>query len=122
MNAHPTKSWELSDIVTQTVQRLMDEGRVSGLDEVVQMGFAVALQEPDPEEAAWMREQIRPVLAKPENGTLETIPSDQAWAQIEAEIARRRGEGRVHSGSDHRRRGSGGHHHRSGWQAPRCCP
>jgi Arc/MetJ-type ribon-helix-helix transcriptional regulator len=93
MNAQPKKTWVLSDEVATAVESLIERGVVADLDEVVQVALGVLPTEADPELDALIEREVLPVIEEMDRHPERAIPLDEAWAQLEAHIARRRARG-----------------------------
>lgn len=92
MNAQPKKTWILSDDLAARVQEMIEEGLVASLDEIVEEGILAIEEQGPPIDDETIRRAVEPVLRELELHPERAIPADQAWAEINAHIARRRGK------------------------------
>jgi Arc/MetJ-type ribon-helix-helix transcriptional regulator len=92
MNAPPRRFWTLSEPVAAEVERLIASGQVRDLDELVQIALGVLGDEPE-HDAETLRRAVQPAIETIEHDPSRAIPLDQAWAELQDRIARRRGQG-----------------------------
>jgi hypothetical protein len=93
MNAQPKKTWIISDELVEAVERLIESGDADDFEHIVATGVFALTEEDDPELIEFMEKEVRPSLEKLDRDPGIGIPLDEAWARLQAHIAKRRGEG-----------------------------
>ena len=93
MNAQSKKTWIISDELAEAVERLIESGDADDFEHIVATGVLALTEEDDPELKAFMDKEVLPTLEKLDRDPDRGIPLDEAWAQLQASIAKRRGEG-----------------------------
>lgn len=92
MNAPPRRFWTLSEPVAAEVERLIASGQMRDLDDLVQIALGVLADDPG-YDVETLRREVQPAIEAIERDPSRAIPLDQAWAELQDRIARRRGQG-----------------------------
>jgi hypothetical protein len=92
MNAQPKKTWIISDDNAARVEELLADGVVADFDEIVAAGIKTIEEEPLEIDEATFEREVVPALERIDRDPSCLIPSDEAWARINARLAERRGK------------------------------
>ena len=93
MNAHPKKTYILSDHFAETVERLIDSGAAEDFEDIVAAGIVVLSEPRDPELDAWIEREVAPVIEDLDRHPERTFSTEEVLANLQAHHARRLAEG-----------------------------
>jgi Arc/MetJ-type ribon-helix-helix transcriptional regulator len=92
MNVQRRTSWTLPDDLAAEVERLIADGVVQDIAEIVANGLSAIEDRPAAFDDATLLRAVKPVLDRLDRDPGGAIPFSEAVAELDRRIARRRGE------------------------------